>query len=63
MHALLTITLPDGTTRTLQLDQVTVQTAYATEFLTQPQPTEPLQPTLVGRITLTGAIVSGSLAA
>lgn len=63
MQALLTITLPDGTTRTLQLDQVTVQTAYATEFLTQPQPTEPLQPTLVGRITLTGAIVSGSLAA
>jgi hypothetical protein len=63
MQALLTITLPDGTTRTLQLDQVTVQTAYATEFITQPQPTEPLQPTLVGRITLTGAIISGSLAA
>ena len=62
MQATLTITLPDGTTRTLELAQVAVQTAYATEFVTQPAPTEPLQPVLVGRINLTGAIVSGSLA-
>jgi hypothetical protein len=61
MHATLSITLPDGTVRTVELDQVTVQTSYSTEFLTQPQPAEPLQPTLVSRITLTGAIVSGSL--
>jgi len=63
MQATLTITLPDGTTRTLELAQVAVQTTYATEFVTQPQPVEPVQPVLVTRLSLTGAVVSGSLAA
>lgn len=63
MEATLTIKLPDGTTRTLELAQVAMQTTYATEFLTQPVLTEPVQPTLVTRLSLTGAVVSGSLAA
>lgn len=63
MNATLTIILPDGTVRTLELSQVAIQTTYATEFVTQPQPAEPLQPALVSRISLTGAIVSGTLAA
>ena len=61
MNATLTVTLPDGSTRTIDLAQVSIQTTYATEFVTQPAPAEPLQPVLVSRIVLTGAIVSGSL--
>lgn len=59
MHATLTITLPDGTTRTLELAQVSLQTTYATEFVQQ---AEPLQ-SMLARVFVTGTIVSGSLAA
>ncbi len=61
MQATLTITLPDGTTRTLELAQVSLQTIYATEFVTQ-QDGNAAQPVLVGRVNLTAAVVSGSLA-
>lgn len=59
MEATLTIKLPDGTTRTLELAQVSLQTTYATEFVQQ---AEPLQ-SMLARVHLTGTIVSGSLAA
>jgi hypothetical protein len=62
MQAQLILKLPDGTTRTVELDQVIVQTTYATEFITQPNASEPLQTVIVGRIILNGAVVSGSIA-
>lgn len=61
MEATLTIKLPDGTTRTLELAQVAVQTTYATEFVAQPPADNPMASTLVARIVLTAAVVSGGV--
>ena len=61
MTATLVLSLPAGTTRTLELTQVSLQTTYATEF-EQPAQGDLLQ-SMLARINLTGTISAGTLAA
>lgn len=59
MDAMLIITLPDGTTKTLQLSAVSVATQLN---LNQPLPNEPGAPVVpVTVLHLHGEVVSGSL--
>ena len=59
MEAELIIKLPDGSTQTLQLNQVALQTTYGLE---QPMPIgSPASPVMTSRITLSGVVVSGGV--